>query len=57
MWFDVGETTLVELPQVYERRTDTTYWYASPTAHYEGLLELAPNGFAANYPELWKMER
>ena len=56
VWFDVGETSLIELPQRYERRTELTYWYASPTAGYEGLLELAPNGFATSYPGLWAME-
>jgi len=55
-WFDIDAITLVELPQRYERRDETTYWYAAPTVPYEGILELAPNGFARKYPQLWAME-
>jgi hypothetical protein len=55
-WFDIGATTLTELRQRYERRGVTTYWYRAPTVPYEGLLELAPNGFARSYPQLWEME-
>jgi hypothetical protein len=55
-WFDVGATTLAELPQRYERRDATRYWYVAPSVPYEGLLELAPNGFARTYPGLWEME-
>ncbi len=56
VWFDIEMTTLVELPQRYERRDERTYWYVAPTVHYEGLLELSSNGFANNYPPLWRME-
>ena len=55
-WFDIDATTLTELPQRYERRGETTYWYVAPTVPYEGLLELSADGFAANYPRLWTME-
>lgn len=55
-WFDVDAITLTELPQRYERRDETTYWYEAPTVPYEGLLELSPDGFAMSYPRLWKME-
>jgi uncharacterized protein len=55
-WFDADATTLTELPQRYERRDETKYWYEAPTVPYEGLLELAPNGFAKDYPQLWRME-
>lgn len=55
-WFDLDTTTLTELPQRYERRDETTYWYVAPTVPYEGLLELSPNGFATTYPRLWRME-
>ena len=55
-WFDIDATTLTELPQRYERRGETTYWYVAPTVPYEGLLHLSPNGFAATYPQLWTME-
>jgi hypothetical protein len=57
VWFDVDEPTLIELPQRYERRGETTYWYESPTASYEALLEIADNGFVASYPRLWSIER
>lgn len=56
VWFDVDESTLVELPQRYERRSETAYWYESPSGPYEALLELAPNGFVRQYPGLWVME-
>jgi hypothetical protein len=55
-WFDIDATTLVELPQRYERRDATRYWYFAPSVRYQGLLELAPNGFASLYPGLWAME-
>jgi hypothetical protein len=45
----------VELQQRYERVAERGYRYRSTTTGYEGLLELAPNGFAARYPELWEM--
>ena len=47
---------LTELPQHYERRGETTYSYRAPTIPYEGVLDLAPNGFVAAYPHLWRME-
>jgi len=56
VWFDVDQTTLIELPQRYERRDERAYWYESPSAAYAALLEIAPNGFAKNYPGLWEME-
>ena len=56
VWFDVGKEKLVELPQIYERRDETHYWYESPTAKYEAILEIDPSGFARVYPDLWKME-
>jgi hypothetical protein len=54
-WVDAGGHTLVELLQRYERIGECTYQYTSPTTGYEGLLELAPNGFAAKYPPLWEL--
>jgi hypothetical protein len=54
-WVDAGGNTLVELQQRYERIGDRTYRYRSSTTGYEGLLALAPNGFAARYPGLWEM--
>lgn len=56
VWFDIGERVLVRLPQRYRRIAEDRYWYSSPTAAYEAVLELAPNGFVRLYPDLWEME-
>jgi uncharacterized protein len=56
-WLDVDAGTLTELPQVYERRGPATFWYQAPSFGYEGLLELASNGFIRSYPNLWEGER
>ena len=53
VWFDIDAATLTELPQRYERRSETTYLYTAPTVPYEGLLELSRDGFAKVYPQLW----
>jgi hypothetical protein len=55
-WFDVDAGVLTELPQRYERQSESTYRYTAPSVPYEGLLELSPNGFALTYPGLWQME-
>ena len=55
-WFDIGETSLVRLPQIYRRLSDDRYHYSSPTTSYSAVLELAPNGFVRVYPGLWEME-
>lgn len=55
-WFDVGFTTLVELPQTYTRSGETTYRYAAPSVPFEGTLEFAGNGFARRYADVWVME-
>jgi hypothetical protein len=55
-WLDVSSWNLQVLPQRYERRTEATYWYESPTAPYSALLEVAPTGFIRRYPGLWEME-
>jgi len=55
-WFDVEAATLTELPQRYERRDETKYWYMAPTVGYEGLLEVSASGFIKSYPGLWRME-
>ena len=44
---------MTELPQTYQRRGPNAFWYRAPSVGYEGLLELAPNGFIRNYPNLW----
>lgn len=55
-WFDIGEATLVRLPQHYRRIAEDRYLYSSPTAGYEATLEMAENGFVRLYPGLWEME-
>ncbi len=55
-WLDVPDATLTSLPQHYERRTETTYWYESPQGPYEALLEIADSGFVRSYPGLWALE-
>jgi hypothetical protein len=53
-WIDAPDGVLQALPQRYERRSATTYWYESPTVGYAELLELAPSGFVRRYPGLWE---
>ena len=55
-WLDADAGTLSELPQIYERRSQDALWYQAPSFGYEGLLELAPNGFIRSYPGLWEAE-
>lgn len=55
-WLDVAAGTLAVLPQRYERRSKTTYWYEAPSVNYEALLEVAPTGFVLRYPGLWETE-
>lgn len=55
-WFDIGKHQLLALPQIYERRDETHYWYQSPQGGYEAILEMAETGFVRVYPELWQME-
>ena len=55
-WFDIGEATLVRLPQQYRRIAEDRYWYSSPMGGYEAVLEMAGNGFVRLYPGLWEME-
>ncbi len=54
-WFDIGEATLVRLPQHYRRLAADRYHYSSPTAGYEATLEMAASGFVRLYPGLWEM--
>lgn len=55
-WLDVFAGTLTLLPQRYERRGETAYWYESPTVPYAGLLEVGPSRFISRYPGLWEAE-
>lgn len=54
-WLD-ADGRLQLLPQRYERRSETTYWYESPTVGYAALLEVEPGGFTRRYPGLWEAE-
>ena len=55
-WLDPEQGTFEPLPQRYERRSETTYWYESPTAGYRALLEVGEAGFVRRYPGLWEAE-
>lgn len=55
-WLDIATGTLARLPQRYERRTPTSYWYEAPSVGYAELLEVDPNGFVCSYPGLWERE-
>jgi uncharacterized protein len=55
VWFDLDSASLIELPQTYERRSEASYTYEAPTVPYQGLLEIAPNGFVQSYPYLWRL--
>jgi hypothetical protein len=54
-WFDLDGASLIELPQIYERRGEASYWYEAPTVPYRAMLEIAANGFVQSYPDLWRM--
>lgn len=54
-WFDLDSASLIELPQIYERRDEASYWYEAPTVLYRALLEIAPGGFVRSYPGLWRL--
>jgi hypothetical protein len=53
-WLDVSAGTLEALPQRYERRSETTYWYEAPRFDYAALLEVDAAGFIQRYPGLWE---
>ena len=55
VWFDLDSASLTELPQRYERRSETSYWYEAPTVPYRASLEIAANGFVRSYPDLWRL--
>ena len=55
-WLDVSKGKLAVLPQRYERRSKTTYWYEAPSVQYAALLEVSPTGFVLRYPGLWEAE-
>jgi hypothetical protein len=53
-WMDAESVSLTALAQRYERRTERTYGYASPSAGYEAELEVDEAGFVRVYPGLWE---
>lgn len=55
-WLHLSAGMLAVLPQRYERRSRTTYWYEAPSVHYAALLEVASTGFVLRYPGLWEAE-
>jgi hypothetical protein len=55
-WLDVPDASLTFLPQRYQKRSATTYWYESPQGPYSAVLELASSGFVRTYPGLWAIE-
>jgi uncharacterized protein len=55
-WLDVFAGTLQILPQLYERRSQSTYWYEASSVPFEALLDVTPIGFIRRYPGLWEAE-
>lgn len=55
-WFDLGETCLREIPQVYRRTGTLHYEYRSPAHDFHSLLEFERDGFVRDYPGLWRRE-
>jgi hypothetical protein len=55
-WLDVDAAALSVLPQRYDRRSATTYWYEAPSVGYRALLDVDANGFVTRYPDLWAAE-
>ena len=55
-WIDATTSELTRLPQHYARRSESTWWYQSPTAEYQALLEVGAGGFVSEYPGLWRAE-
>jgi uncharacterized protein len=55
-WLDVPDSSLIALPQRYEKRSPATYWYESPQGPYSAVLEISSSGFVKTYPGLWAIE-
>lgn len=55
-WLDVSARRLEILPQRYERRSQSTYFYEAPSLDYQGLLEVDSADFVVRYPGLWEAE-
>lgn len=56
LWLDIETETVDLLPQRYERRSEATYWYESPSVEYAALLEVTPDGYVSRYPGLWEKD-
>lgn len=54
LWLDVDDWTFKPLKQVYERRSETVYFYSSPLHNYEAELAIDHFGFVLDYPQLWR---
>lgn len=55
-WLDAESASLTALAQRYERRSERTYRYESPSTGYEADLEVDEAGFVRRYPGLWEAE-
>ena len=55
-WLDDETWTLRALPQRYERRSESSYWYESPTTGYAAMIEVSDVGFVTRYTNLWEAE-
>jgi hypothetical protein len=55
-WLDLSTGALELLPQRYERRSESAYWYEAERFSYAALLEIAPSGFVERYPSLWEAQ-
>lgn len=57
VWLDTSDWAVKPLRQIYARRTEKTYFYASPAHGYQAELEVDDFGIVTNYPGLWRSER
>lgn len=55
-WLDLDNRSLAELPQRYERLSESDYRYAAPRLDYEAVLQTTPEAFVRSYPSLWQAE-
>lgn len=55
-WLDAGAKDLERLAQTYRRADEVRYPYKSPQNGYRETIVLDRTGFAASYPDLWRME-
>jgi hypothetical protein len=57
VWLDTADWRIKPLTQIYERRSATTYAYASPLHGYSAILEVDDFGLVVAYPDLWEAVR